>query len=132
MTRVPQLILLAGSISLFGGTQAVGQQICRPALSIKEVRFSEMQPPTFERKWTAMLSVDASACATNSGRFQIVFSRLKEIGIDLEFREQFIWKPVAVEVSLDFWSDEAVAEYRLGEIAPCPCRNWANTSENVR
>jgi hypothetical protein len=34
--------------------------------------------PTMERKWTAVLSVDASRCATTSGRFGIVFSRQKE------------------------------------------------------
>ena len=72
--------LLAGSIGLISVTQAVGQQTCRPALAFKEIRFSEMQPPTMERKWTAVLSVDASRCATTSGRFEIVFSRLKENG----------------------------------------------------
>ena len=48
-----------------------------------------MQPPTMERKWSAVLSVDASRCATTSGRFGIVFSRQKENGLELEFQEQF-------------------------------------------
>ena len=103
--------------------QAVAQQTCRPALAFKEVRFSEMQPPTLERKWTAVLSVDASRCATTSGPFGIVFSRLKEIGPEIEFQEQFVWEPDLVEVSVDFWADEAVAEYRLSNIAACPCRD---------
>jgi len=103
--------------------QAVAQQTCRPALAFKEVRFSEMQPPTLERKWTAVLSVDASRCATTSGRFEIVFSRLKENGIEIEFREQFTWRPDSVEVSVDFWADEAVERYWLDNVATCPCRD---------
>jgi hypothetical protein len=103
--------------------QAVAQQTCRPALAFKEVRFSEMQPPTLERKWTAVLSVDASRCATTSGRFEIVFSRLKENGIEIEFGEQFMWRPDSVEVSVDFWADEAVERYWLDNVAACPCRD---------
>jgi hypothetical protein len=115
--------LLAGSIGLIGVTQAAGQRTCRPALSFKEVRFSEMQPPKMERKWTAVLSVDASRCATASGRFGIVFSRLKETGPEIDFQEQFTWKPASVEVSIDFAADEAVEGYWLNDIAPCVCRD---------
>src|SRR3981189_182419 len=100
--------LLAGGIGLVGVTQAAGQQTRRPALAFKEVRFSEMQPPTMERKWTAVLSVDASRCATTSGRFGIIFSRQKENGLEIEFPAQLPWKPALVEVSVDFWADEAV------------------------
>jgi hypothetical protein len=114
--------LLAGGIGLVSVTQAVAQPTCKPALAFKEVRFSEMQPPTMERKWTAVLSVDASRCATTSGRFGIVFSRLKENGIEIDFQEQFMWKPALVEVSVDFWADEAVGGYRLNNVAACPCR----------
>src|ERR1700704_3042824 len=113
--------LLAGGIGLVGVTQAAGQQTCRPALAFKEVRFSEMQPPTMERKWKAVLSVDASRCATTSGRFGILFSRQKENGPEVIFEERFAWKPTAVEVSVDFWADEAVEGYWLNNIAPCPC-----------
>jgi hypothetical protein len=120
--------LLAGSIGLISVTQvspaqAAGLQTCRPALAFKEVRFSEMQPPTMKRKWTAVLSVDASRCATTSGRFGIVFSRLKENGLEIEFQEQFIWEPALVDVSVDFWADEAVEGYWLNNIAACPCRD---------
>ena len=115
--------LLAGGMGLISVTQAVGQPTCRPAMAFKEVRFSEMQPPTMERKWTAVLSVDASCCATTSGRFGIVFSRLKENAPELDFAEQFVWKPALVEVSVDFWADEAVEGYRLTNVAPCPCRD---------
>jgi hypothetical protein len=115
--------LLAGSIGLISVTQAVGQQTCRPALAFKEVRFSEMKPPTLQRRWTAVLSVDASRCATASGRFEIIFSRLKENGVEIEFREQFMWRPDSVEVSVDFGADEAVAGYWLYNVATCPCRD---------
>ena len=115
--------LLAGSIGLTSVTQAAEQWTCRPGLTFKEVRFSAMHPPTMERKWTAVLSVDASRCATTSGRFGIVFSRQKENGLEIEFQEQFMWKPALVEVSVDFWADEAVEGYWLHNVAPCPCRD---------
>jgi hypothetical protein len=31
------------------GSQALGQQACKPTLAFEEVQFSEMQPPTLER-----------------------------------------------------------------------------------
>jgi hypothetical protein len=115
--------LLAGSIGLTSVTQAAGQRTCRPALAFKEVRFSQMRPPTMERKWSAVLSVDASRCATTSGRFGIGFSRLKETGPEIDFQEQFTWKPASVEVSIDLSADEAVEGYWLNDVVPCPCRD---------
>jgi hypothetical protein len=114
---------LAIGLGLAGATQATGQPTCKPVLAFKQVRFSQMQPPTLERKWTAVLSVDATRCTTTSGHFEIVFSRLKEIGPELEFRQQFMWNATSVEVSVDFSADEAVAAYRLDNILPCPCRD---------
>jgi hypothetical protein len=115
--------LLAGSIGLTSVTQAAGQRTCRPALAFKEVRFSQMRPPSMERKWSAVLSVDASRCATTSGRFGIGFSRLKETGPEIDFQEQFTWKPASVEVSIDLSADEAVEGYWLNDVVPCPCRD---------
>jgi hypothetical protein len=115
--------LLAGSICVVGATQAAEQQFCRPALAFKEIRFSEMRPPTMERKWTAVLLADASRCSTTSGRFEIVFSRQKENGVEIEFQEQFMWNSGLVEVSIDFWADEAVEGYWIHNVAPCPCRD---------
>jgi hypothetical protein len=114
--------LVAGIVALIGVTQALGQQLCRPVLTVKEVQFSEMQAPTWERKWTAILSVDASRCAMNStGSFEIVFSRLKENGIEIEFSEKFTWSPPAVTVAVDFWADEAVERYWISNVSACPC-----------
>ena len=114
--------LLAGTIGLTAVTQAVGQPICRPALAFKEVQFSEMQPPSLERKWTAVVSVDASRCTPYSaGYFEIGFSRLKENGPEIEFRKQFIWSLPTVNVAIDFGADEAVERYWFDNVAPCPC-----------
>lgn len=113
---------LAGIIGLAGLTQAVGQQQCRPALAVKEVQFSQMQPPTRKRTWTAVVSVDASNCVANStGSFKIVFTRLKENGPELDFRERFAWQSPAVNIAVDFAADEAVQRYRIDDITPCIC-----------
>ena len=57
---------LAGLAVLAGLTTAVGHPMCRPTLALKDVRFSPMQPPSMQRKWTAVVTVDASGCAANS------------------------------------------------------------------
>ena len=113
---------LAGIAYVMSVTQVPGQEVCKPVLSFKEVRFSEMQPPTLQRTWTAVVSVDASGCAAGStGHFEIVFSRLKEIGPEIEFREQFKWLPPSVKVAVDFWADEAVERYWIDNVSPCSC-----------
>ena len=121
MYRSSLIGLFAASISLMSPAHAASQLACWPALEFKDVRFSEMQPPRNERRWTARLAVDASRCATTSGRFAIVFSRAKENGLNVDFQEQFTWRPDATEISLDFWSDEAVERYWLNNVEPCPC-----------
>jgi hypothetical protein len=114
--------LVAGSVALIGVTQALGQQLCRPALAIKDVQFSEMRPPTWERKWTAIVSVDASRCTMNStGSFEIVFSRMKENAVEIEFSEKFTWSPPVVTVAVDFWADEAVERYWITNVSACVC-----------
>ena len=113
---------LAAAIPLICVPQAAGQQACGPTLAFAEVQFSEMQPSTLERKWAAVVSVDASRCAANStGSFEIVFTRLKENGPELDFWERFAWQPPAVNVAVDFAADEAVQSYRIDTITPCAC-----------
>jgi len=122
MSRSYASAILAGMIGLTVATDAVGELACRPTLGFEEVHFSKMQAPTLERRWTAVVSVDTSGCAANSsGYFEIVFTRLKEIGPDIEFRERFIWLPPSVKVGVDFAADEAVGRYRIDNITPCPC-----------
>jgi hypothetical protein len=116
--------LLAVIAGLIGVTQAAGQQMCRPALAVTEVQFSGMLPPTLERKWTAVVSVDTSRCAMNSaGYFEIRFARLTEYGVDIEFSEEFVWLPPSVRVSVDFGADEAVERYWITNVSTCPCSN---------
>ena len=122
MNRARLVGLLACGIGLAGTAHAAGPQVCRPALTVSDVKFSAMQPPTMGRTWTALVSVDASHCATTVGHFEIGFSRLKENGPEVDFREQFSWQPRVVNVSVDFWADEAVESYWLNAIAACPCR----------
>jgi hypothetical protein len=101
---------------------AQADSACTPSLTFKEVRFSPMRPPTLERTWTARLSVDASRCATTSGPFAILLARLKENGPELDFEEQFTWKPGLIEVAVDFSADEAVERYWLNPVPRCACR----------
>ena len=122
---------LATTIGLIGATQAIGENLCRPTLTVNEVEFSAMMSPTLERTWSAVVSVDASGCADNAkGYFEIVFTRLSENAPDLEFRKQFIWSAPSfvwqmpsVGVGLTFAADEAVAQYRIENITSCECRN---------
>jgi hypothetical protein len=120
MRRSHRSILLAGSIVLFSATQSLGQPTCKPHLSVQEVRFSEVLNQ--QRRWTAVLAVDASRCADASGRFDIKFIRLKEMTPDLPFTERFTWREGQVEVSVEFWADEAVHDYSISHVAPCACR----------
>ena len=120
-SRTCMFFLLASGIGLVGLTQAYGGEICRPVLAIKEPQLSPMQPPTMERKWTAIVSADASRCATTAGYFEAGFSRLKENAVELEFREQFIWSSPSVMIGLDFWADEAVESAWVDSIQACLC-----------
>ena len=121
MNRARIAGLLACGIGLAGTAHAAGQPVCRPALTVSDVKFSAMQSPSMQRKWTAVVSVDASRCAAAAGYFEIGFSRLKENGPEVDFRERFTWQPPSVGVSVDFWADEAVESYFLSNVAPCPC-----------
>ncbi len=111
-------------IATIGVARAAGPQQCKPVLAVNDVRFSQMQPPTLKRTWSASVSVDASACQANSsGSFDIVFTRTSELGPDLEFTERFPWRVPAVEVTVDFWAYEAVQQFRVENITSCVCLN---------
>jgi hypothetical protein len=116
--------LLAALVTVFvlhAPTQTTAQIACKPVLAFKEVRFSE--PQNYLRKWTGVLNVDATSCATDSGLFEIKFVRFKEMGPDLLFTRRFTWRPGRLEVALDVWWDEAIQDYWIGEIPPCRCAN---------
>jgi hypothetical protein len=116
--------LVASLVATVGAAHSAGAETCRPALAFTQVRFSPMKPPTLQRRWTAVVSVDVSSCAAGTaGRFEIVFTRLKEVAPDLEFREQFSWQAPSVEIAVDFWADEAVERYRIDNVTACACRD---------
>jgi len=113
---------LAGVAALLSLTHAAAEPLCRPALTFKQVAFSPMQPPTMQRKWTAVVAVDASRCTADAwGHFQIVFTRLHEFGPDTESAEHFIWVAPEVTAAVNFAPSEAVERYRIGMVTPCPC-----------
>jgi hypothetical protein len=115
------LTLATGSIGL---SSARGQNLCRPALTLNQVQFSSIKTPKLQRSWTAVVTIDDSECAVNSGgHFDIVFTRLSENAPDLEFRQRFAWSPFSQNIALDFAADEAVENFRIENITPCVCRN---------
>jgi hypothetical protein len=114
-------LLLAGAVVLCSATHAVPETMCRPTLTFEHVGLAETQG--HQRLWSAVLAVDASQCATTSGRFYVNFVRLKEMAPDLLFSEEFTWNPGRIEISAEFWLDEAVLDYWIGYVPICPCRN---------
>jgi hypothetical protein len=119
MYRSHMPALLAGLVIACGVTQANGESACRPEVTIKNVRFSEVQ--SSQRVWTALLDVDASRCRAGAARFEIKFVRLKLNAPDVPFSEWFTRRPGETEVSVNFWEDESVLDYSIGTIAPCTC-----------
>ena len=112
--------LVASALALANAGQAASQAVCRPKLAITGGQFSEMIPPTLERKWTASVVVDASRRAANAtGSFDLGLTRLKENGYEVDFRERFVWLVPSVKISVDFWADEAVEGYRIARITEC-------------
>ena len=100
---------------------AAAGPLCKPKLSVKDIRFSDVQRKTQERRWTATVSADASRCTTTAGYFELGVLRQKENGVELQFREQFVWSAPAVMIGIDFWADEAVEDYWIDSVQACPC-----------
>lgn len=114
--------VLAGLVGLVAATQVGAQQVCAPTLIVKQARLADLRAPAVARLWSAVVSVDASACVAEAGgHFDVVFSRLKENAPELEFREQFAWSPPSASVAVDFAADEAVERYRVEGVTPCRC-----------
>jgi hypothetical protein len=118
--RRPLIPSIAGIVVGLAANPGLAAPPCTPDLAVTSAHLSEMQ--ALRRIWTARIAVDASQCATTSGRFFIRFVRLKELGPDLPFSEAFTWRPGAIEVSTSFAADEAVLEYSIGYVRPCACR----------
>jgi hypothetical protein len=119
-------LTFAVTLTLIGVTPAIAQNLCRPTLTINDALLSPIEPPNLQRKWSAIVTADASECAVNSGGFfDIVFTRLSENAPDLEFRQRFAWSPFSVNVAIDFAVDEAVGQYRIENVTACVCRDRA-------
>ena len=122
MCRTVIPVLFASALALASVGQAASQAVCRPKLTVTGVQFSEMIPPTLERRWTATVVVDASRCTANaSGYFDLGLRRLKEHGYEIDFRERFNWLAPSVKISVEFWADEAVEHHWIENVTPCIC-----------
>ena len=113
-------ILTATLLVFLQGTQVAAQSVCKPALTVRNVGFSEAV--NLRRFWTATVDVDASQCTTVSGLYSLGFVRTAESGLDQEFAQPFFWRPGQTSVRVEFWVDEAVHKYWIDEVAACPCR----------
>src|SRR5258708_39504555 len=58
-------ILPAVMLACIGAGQTAAQPVCKPALTVKQVGFSEMI--NLRRVWSAAVGVDASRCTKTSG-----------------------------------------------------------------
>ena len=115
-------ISLAALLGFASLSQAQGEQLCRPKLQVQNVQFSEMQPKTLRRTWSAVVAVDASGCGANaSGSFDLGYTRLQEVGPDADFRERLTWRAPSVKVELEFAGIEAVQRYWIENVSACPC-----------
>jgi hypothetical protein len=113
-------MLTAALLVLLQATQVAAQPVCKPALTLRNVGFSDAV--NLRRFWTATVDVDASQCTTASGLYSLEFLRMAESGLDQKFAQPFIWRPGQTSVRVEFWVDEAVHKYWIGEVATCPCR----------
>jgi len=120
-SQVAIAALLSASLAFASVASAFAAPKCKPSLAVTGVTFSGMNLPSLERRWSAVVEVDAKNCTTTAGYFEMGFLREKENGIDLEFKEQFIWSTPSVMVSVDFWADEAVGSYWIDSVQACPC-----------
>jgi hypothetical protein len=103
---------------------ALAAVTCKPILSIRNVReLRNTEQPVQAWTWKATIAVDASYCATRSGNFEIDFIRIKEYSLDVQFTERYRWSAGQIDVSMELVADESILDYRVGFIAPCPCRD---------
>jgi hypothetical protein len=123
MRRFLKTSLLAAAIAATHTSFAAAGPVCKPKLTVGDIKFSEVQRDTQERRWTAIVTADASRCATTAGYFDLGVVRQKENAVELQFREQFVWSAPAVMIGIDFWADEAVEDYWIDSVQACPCVN---------
>jgi len=115
--------LLACTFAASWAANALAAIACKPILSIKNVReLRTAGRPVLPWTWKATVVADTSYCATKSGNFEIDVIRIKEYSADLQFTEKLRWSSGQFDVSFELAADESIHDYRIGFIAPCPCR----------
>ena len=125
-------VLVLGTV-LLGPTSSFSQVACKPLLSVKPASEARTPSPSgLSWTWKATIAADAGYCATRSGTFEIDFIRSKENAPDLQFTQRFPWGPNQFDVSMELSQDEAIHEFRIGFIAPCPCRELSQLSSEAR
>ena len=115
-----------------GASSSLAQVACKPFLFINSVREDRAYTPSLQWKWKATIRTDNSHCATRSGNFEVDFVRLKENSPDLQFTQRFRWNEGQFDIAMDLTADEAILEFRVGFIAPCPCREIDQLSVDYR
>ena len=133
LTMLSTFFAAAAVISTFG--HGTAKPICQPRLNVSNARLSA--PEGLQRTWTAKVDIDALRCATTRGRFEIIFQREKETAQTWSSFEQFEWQTGSlqtghIDVSVDFWIDEAVQSYAIGATARCPCRQSATRLHEIK
>jgi len=118
--RRSRYAMLQAAAFIFAAGPSFAQKACVPHLSFTHTKLSETI--SHQRTWSAVVAVDASSCATKSGRFDVFFVGLLEYGPDVDFTESFTWVPGEVEISVSFSMTEAPSDYRIVNVAPCACR----------
>ena len=71
--RRPSFMLVLAGVAVSGATHVVAAELCRPALSLKNIRFSEVR--NLQRSWSAVLSVDATMRMTRRVKVLLDFWR---------------------------------------------------------
>lgn len=120
MEKLRSVGLILGATVLTFGAPLQAAKLCRPAITINHQQLGK--PINLRRVWMAEVSIDASACATDSGLFSLRIMRAAENAPDLEFVEPLLWRIRQQHVTLEFWIDEAVQSAEVAEVADCPCR----------
>lgn len=125
-------VLILGTV-LLGPSTSFSQVACKPLLSVKPASEARTPSPSgLSWTWKATIAADAGYCATRLGTFEIDFIRSKENAPDLQFTQRFPWSPNQFDVSMELMPDEAIHEFRIGFVAPCPCRELSQLSIDAR
>jgi hypothetical protein len=116
--------LMAVCLLLLGQPSSLAQVACKPLLSVRSGADARMPAlPAVASKWNTTIVADASFCATRSGTFEIDFIRIRDNSPDLQFTQSFRWDQNRFDVAIELTPGEAILAFRIGFVAPCPCRD---------